>query len=136
MYQVRLAGGDAFDSVLESLRDSIPQAFRKYDPDSRLWRIFHRSYLDEWIRILEFYGDEVRIEWAPSKRQYQRPPDPPRRDPRAAAFEVLHLRESAPVELVAAARKILALKYHPDRPDGDLRLMQQVNAAADLILKA
>jgi hypothetical protein len=47
----------------------------------------------------------------------------------------LHLLESAPAELVAAAKKTLATLYHPDKPGGDLRRMQEVNNAADVILK-
>lgn len=37
-------------------------------------------------------------------------------------------------ELIAAGRRALANRYHPDRPGGDAARMQAVNAAADRLL--
>jgi hypothetical protein len=134
MYQVRLKGGDDFESIIESLKEIIPSLHRTYDPDARAWKIYERHYLDEWLRVLEYFGDDVRIEWTSAKRQYQPPPRQPRQDQRAEAFEVLHLRETAPPELVKCAQRTLALLHHPDR-GGDLLTMQAINNAADIILK-
>jgi hypothetical protein len=92
-----------------------------------------KHYLNEWLDSLEYF--DVKVEWASAKRQYQSPPRQTWRDLRTEAFTTLHVLPSAPVELVAAAKKVLNTKYHPDRPDGDLRLCQEVNAAADLLMR-
>src|SRR5262245_34254376 len=51
-----------------------------------------------------------------------------------AAFAALHLLPLAPPELVKAAHKTLYLPHHPDC-GGNLRAVQEVNAAYDLITK-
>jgi hypothetical protein len=110
-YQVRLRGGVDFESIIESLKAVVPVFARKYDPDLRCWKIYEKFYLNELIEALEFFSD-IKIEWASAKREYQRPRQT-WRDRRAEAFKALHLRESAPVELIAAAKKVLNSKYHP-----------------------
>jgi len=75
------------------------------------------------------------VEWTSAKRQEYRLPRQTWTDRRAEAFEVLHLRESAPPELIDAARRCLAKLNHPD-VGGDLRQMQAVNAAYDTLMKA
>ncbi len=47
------------------------------------------------------------------------------------AFALLHLTPSAPPELVAAARRVLARLHHPDF-GGDHLLMVDINRAADI----
>ncbi len=36
--------------------------------------------------------------------------------------------------MISDRRKALARKYHPDRPGGSTSKMQQINAAADLLI--
>jgi len=56
-------------------------------------------------------------------------------DATAKAFAALHLLPDAPPSVVKAARKALALLYHPDINAGDLAKMQLVNASFDLAIK-
>lgn len=49
-------------------------------------------------------------------------------------YQVLHLQPGAPLEVVKAAYKALALTHHPDR-GGDEERMKQVNIAFDTILR-
>jgi hypothetical protein len=53
-----------------------------------------------------------------------------------AAFATLHLLPDAPLEVVKAAHKALALIHHPDRAGGDVQRMQAINAAFDLIMES
>ena len=43
-------------------------------------------------------------------------------------FRVLHLRETAPVELIEASYRVLARLHHPDR-GGSTEAMQAINGA-------
>src|SRR4030095_8438342 len=133
-YTVKLRGGDQFGDIIEALKAVIPAPYRTYDPDARYWKIFEGHYLREWLAALEYF-DDIKVEWASAKRQYQAPPRQPRYDSRESAFATLHLLPTAPPELVRCAHKTLALIHHPDR-GGDLRTMQEINNAADVILKA
>src|SRR6266498_2981910 len=47
-------------------------------------------------------------------------------------YRTLHLQLDAPIELVRAAYRALALIHHPDR-GGDTRRMQEINSAFDQI---
>jgi hypothetical protein len=49
-------------------------------------------------------------------------------------WKVLFLVENAPVEVVKAAYRALAMKYHPDR-GGDIKKMQELNAALSRIIQ-
>ena len=52
-----------------------------------------------------------------------------------AEWSTLHLRPGAPVEVVEAAYRALALLYHPDR-GGDTDRMQEINAAIEGLRRA
>jgi len=45
------------------------------------------------------------------------------------AYSKLYLLPGAPVEVVRAAYKALAMRYHPDRPGGDAQKMRELNEA-------
>lgn len=49
-------------------------------------------------------------------------------------YRVLHLQSDAPLEVVRAAYRALAVLHHPDR-GGDEEVMKQLNIAHDLILR-
>jgi DnaJ-class molecular chaperone len=61
----------------------------------------------------------------PFRSRAQAAPAPSRND---EPFAVLHLRETAPVELIEASYRTLARLYHPDT-GGDLLTMQRINGA-------
>ncbi len=51
-------------------------------------------------------------------------------------YDTLNVARTAPAEVIRAAYKVLAQKYHPDRSNGNLddqRLMAQINAAYDVL---
>jgi hypothetical protein len=101
-------------------------------------------------------GDEVRSRFRPpagfqppqgwTPRPSSPPPPPPREDPREVearkqfvqAKKVMGFAESEPITAddVRERKKVLARKYHPDRKGGSLERMQQINAAADVLLRA
>lgn len=65
------------------------------------------------------------------------PPRPMQRpDPQAEARRILGVAAGAPPEVIKAAAKALAFKFHPDRPGGSNEAMAQINAARDLLLGA
>lgn len=128
--------GDLFSDVIDALKEIVPSYYRSFSTETKTWTISSRHYLREWLNEVRRWA--VQVEWTAPGQEYRREYQRPRqtwRDQRAEAFKALHLRESAPVELIAAAKKVLNSKYHPDRPDGDLRLCQEVNAAADLLMR-
>jgi hypothetical protein len=54
-----------------------------------------------------------------------------------SAYAILNCAEGAPIEVVEAAFKALARKYHPDVPGtGDLEKMKIINAAYEAIKKS
>lgn len=53
----------------------------------------------------------------------------------AGPWAVMYLAPGAPVEVVKAAYKALALKYHPDKPGGSLVKMQEINAAMEKLIR-
>jgi hypothetical protein len=133
-YIVRIFG-ELFTEVIEELKERIPSYHRRYLPDAKCWRVDSLECLYDWLGQVEDW-DGVRVDWVGQRQaNYQPPPPPPpRQTPRDAAYTALHLLPTAPPELVKAAHKTLALLHHPDR-GGDLRTMQTINSAFDLITK-
>lgn len=58
-----------------------------------------------------------------------------RQPPPMGPYQKLFLVPGAPIEVVKAAYKALAMKYHPDRPGGDEEKMQEINAAVQEIIE-
>jgi len=54
--------------------------------------------------------------------------------PPTGPYAKLFLAPGAPVEVVKAAYKALAMKFHPDRPGGDAAKMAEINAAIEDIV--
>src|SRR5690349_10598774 len=48
-------------------------------------------------------------------------------------YDLLQVTPVAHPEVIAAAFRALALRYHPDRPSGDAMLMQGLNAAYSVL---
>jgi hypothetical protein len=131
-YTVRVHGGFkwTFDGVIDKLKNGIPSFARRWEPHNKAWRIRSDQFLHRWLDIC-LWDDEVEAAWE-KERQHQPPPRQPKATARAAAFVTLHLLPTAPPELVKAAHKTLALLHHPDK-GGDLRTMQAINAAYDVL---
>jgi hypothetical protein len=113
--------------VVEALKVRIPAHARSWNPDGKIW-----SVAPEWKRVaidlmVEAFGFEnVQI----IDQEPQRGPEPTPSRQSDPAFMILHLRETAPPELIAAAYKCLARLEHPDT-GGDTLAMQRLNGAYD-----
>ena len=102
---------DAF--VVAEIKRVVPAWLRSYDPDSKTWMVDGRYVHLVYHVLAQVFGD-VDVE---------------------AALVVLHLRPTAPPELVDAAYKCLARLHHPDR-GGSTITMQMINHAVESIREA
>jgi hypothetical protein len=123
--------GWRFRQILESFKDFVPEDLRYFDVEERQWSIEPDGYgyLARWLRHMrEQFGARVIIDPGPEPRARKAPERPARVDP----YEILFLREGAPIQLVQSARRVLASIHHPDK-GGDVEIMKMVNQAADAI---
>jgi hypothetical protein len=130
-YHVTFRGGN-FSPCVSTLKEFIHAYSRSYEPTTRKWFIDEDAYaqLFQW---LDYAHAELgaRVEWQTSSdRTREKPPEPPPAKPKTIdPYAVLHLRETAPPELVRAAFKCLATIFHPDKPTGDEEKMKELNSA-------
>ncbi len=118
-----------FDAyVVAELKRAVPAPLRTYDPDSKTWTVAGR-YVSAVYHVLAQVFGEVDVEGARSGAVDRGRPSSD--DP----WVILHLRPTAPPELVTAAHKCLAKLNHPDR-GGSTVTMQAINAAAEQIRSA
>ncbi len=128
---------DAFADLVSSIKCGIPPGFRTYRPAERCWAVdaYATSDLDEWLRQVQ-HVMPVRVVWTDETagakeegQQQQWPPVGYRTQPtRAELCARLHLLPDAPPELIKAAYKTLAMKFHPDH-GGDAEAMKLLNEA-------
>jgi hypothetical protein len=108
--------------LIDALKTSIPYQFRSYNPADKSWMV-ESAYADLAIEILrEHYPDAETPRRA--RKTINTEARPSGRDP----FAVLHLRPTAPVELIEASYRVLARLHHPDC-GGSHEAMQAVNGA-------
>ena len=116
-----------FDAwLVDALKGEVPGHARTYAPDTRAWTIAP-AYAGIAIRLMYQAFTDVEVIDAAAGPGFDRGGDP-----REAALVVLHLRPSAPPELVDAAYRTLARLNHPDR-GGDHDAMLALNQAYDAI---
>ena len=115
--------------LVEALKDEIPVHARRYDPAVKAWTV-SAAYSHVAARLMFEVFPDVEIVEQPR-------PGSSDRGPRAGddPWRILHLRPTAPPELVTAAHKCLAKLNHPDR-GGSTATMQRINAAVDRIREA
>jgi hypothetical protein len=109
--------------LVEALKRSIPAGYRSYDPGDHAWTIA-AAYAAKAIWLLQqtFPHAEV-IDAGPATGDA------------GDAWEILHLKDTAPPELVEVAYRCLARLHHPDR-GGDHEDMLILNAAYDSLRTA
>ena len=102
--------------LIDALKQTVPAGFRSYDPGDHAWTIA-AAYANDAIRLLQrtFPHAEV-IDAVPAT------------DDGGDAWAVLHLKDTAPPELIEVAYRCLARLHHPDR-GGDHEGMLRLNAA-------
>jgi hypothetical protein len=141
---VRADEPEVFADLLEELKNQIAPPQRRYSPPERTWFIAGDVFihLSTWIDYAQNYHS-AKIEWSTAKdsgEQQHRTRENRARASHAPvkgdAYATLFLLPTAPPELVKAAYKTLSLKLHPDKPGGDVRAMQQLNAAYSSLTKA
>ena len=111
--------------VVAELKRAVPAPLRTYDPDSKTWTVAGR-YVSAVYHVLAQVFGEVDVEGSrtgPADRGRRASDDP---------WVILHLRPTAPPELVTAAHKCLAKLHHPDR-GGEHDAMQMINHAVEQI---
>lgn len=110
--------------IVDELKVTIPAWSRSYNPLTKVWTV-EQPYATLAAGLMRRAFGHVRTVGAPAG------PDPftvYRGDASDPDLIVLHLRDTAPPELVEAAYKTLARLHHPDR-GGSTTRMQELNAA-------
>ena len=115
--------------LVDALKAEIPGHARTYAPDTRAWTIAP-AYAGIAIRLMYQAFTDVEVIDAAAGPGFDRGGDP-----REEALVVLHLRPTAPPELVDAAYKCLARLCHPDR-GGEHDAMLALNQAVEQIRSA
>ncbi len=104
---------------------SLPFRFRDYAPDDgKLWTI-KPPYAEEALTLILRYAPDAEVEYSRQSRTHRTDAPPSGGND---YFATLHLRPTAPPELIDAAYRTLAKRFHPDR-GGDTATMQQLNGA-------
>lgn len=114
-------------AFIERLKAAVPAYARTYSPESKTWTVVP-AYTDVAARLMLATFADVEIEGPGPGRSSDADRVPHAGD----AYVVLHLRETAPPELIVAAHKCLARLHHPDK-GGSTATMQVINAAADAL---
>lgn len=110
-------------ALIDAWKAHIPYSRRSYVPETRVWRFWGGYEEDAATLLISFFPDADVPTHA--RRRKTRP------EPRTTGtdhFRVLHLRETAPVELIESAYRVLARLHHPDA-GGFHEAMQQINGA-------
>jgi hypothetical protein len=114
--------------VVAELKRLVPSPLRSYDPDSKTWTIPARYVSAVWYILYQVF-DEVDMQGSRTGTADRGRPS--RDDP----WVILHLRPTAPPELVTAAHRCLAKLNHPDT-GGNTATMQMINHAVEQIREA
>lgn len=105
---------------IATFKKSIPSKKRAWNQADNSWFVV-KDQFDKLIYLLEAHYDETILL------------DFPAQDVSASAYAKLYLLDGAPLEVVRAAYKALAQKYHPDK-GGDVEVMSTLNVAYKEIL--
>jgi hypothetical protein len=106
----------AFDydaHLIDTLKQAIPGRCRRWDPEQKVWAIGVRWW-DTALRVFEMYG---LVEGVQSP---------------ASAWDALHLKPTAPPEVVDVVYRTLAKLHHPDR-GGSSAIMTRLNLAYEQV---
>lgn len=108
--------------LIDAIKSAVPAGYRQYDPDDHSWTI-ERPYVGSVVRLMfAFHPGAEECDAG-----FTQASDDP--------WKILHLRPTAPPELVIAAHRCLAKLNHPDA-GGNTTTMQSINAAVDAIREA
>ncbi len=124
-------GGD-FRLCVETLKSFLPPHSRAYNPTTRAWFIDEtaEASFHKWLAYART-NLGCRVEWVATDETNSDAHERARKPHTSAkvdAYTTLFLLPDAPVEVVRAAYRALAMKHHPDL-GGDVRAMQTIIAA-------
>jgi len=105
-----------------TLKQSIPTKKRTWDGNDKAWYIVS-DQLDKLCHILDMYYDETILL------------DFPAQEVATDSWSKMFLTEGAPVEVIRAVYRVLAMKYHPDRNGGDGSKMAELNGVYKELMK-
>jgi DnaJ domain len=111
---------------VEALKAYVPYRQRRWVPDDKKW--WFQSDVIATVEYLcdRYYGSYVHVGRAGKEEKSHQNTRTPNAQP--DAYATLHLLPSAPSEVVTAAYRALAKKFHPDH-GGDDERMKQINLA-------
>ena len=104
----------------DSLKKSVPSKKRIWDDNDKCWYVA-KDQSDKLCHLLDGVYEETLLL------------DFPVQEVSDSSWGTLYLVPHAPLEVVRAVFKALALKYHPDK-GGDVAIMQSLNVAYKEIL--
>jgi hypothetical protein len=113
-------------ALIDALKASIPVHARTYDPAGKTWTITP-TYASTAFRLMSAVFPDVDVVEQTSAGSAGRD-----RHDGEDPWVILHLRPTAPPELVVAAHRCLAKLHHPDR-GGDHDAMLAINNAAEAL---
>jgi hypothetical protein len=122
-------------AFVDELKRTFTFPDRQWDPDDKVW-ILALRHEQALIALCREHFDSVQI-----LRLNRASAGTPRRPASTAVqtpFDVLYVKPTAPVEVVAAAYRALARKYHPDvcdSADAHQRMLE-LNSAYESIGRA
>jgi hypothetical protein len=112
--------------LIDALKAGIPVHARTYDPVAKAWTVTGR-YVPVAFRLMAAVFPDVDVVEQTSAGSADRD-----RHAGEDPWVILHLRPTAPPELVRAAHRCLAKLNHPDR-GGDYDAMLAINDAAEAL---
>ncbi len=113
-------------ALIDALKAPIPAHARTYDPVAKAWAVTGR-YVPVAFRLMSAVFPDVDVAEQASAGSADRG-----RTSSDDPWLILHLRPTAPPELVTAAHRCLAKLHHPDA-GGSTTTMQSINAAAEAL---
>jgi hypothetical protein len=108
------------EEFVEELKRTFKFPDRRWDAEDKVWVIALR-HERTIIALCRKYFSDVQI------HRPKRAPSRPASTAVQTPYDVLYIKPTAPVEVVAAAYRALARKYHPDlsgRPDAHERMLE------------
>jgi hypothetical protein len=105
--------------LIQAIKAAIPKEWRSYEPGRHAWTVQGGANASRAEALLRSFFPDATVHHPGSSTQR-----PAARDP----YAVLHLRPTAPPQLVDVAYRTLAKLSHPDR-GGDQAAMTSINLA-------
>ncbi len=122
-----------FHAALTAFKLIVSEDLRRWNRQSRAWLVNRSAPLEQWLDYVQSeFGAEVIEEIGGAGGQSEAANN--LANNQGDAYTALHLLPSAPIEVIKAAYRALAILCHPDR-GGDEEAMKRVNIAYESITR-